>query len=130
MTRRPVILVSLVILVGLAAACTQTARPSRSPQLVGLAVAHSDEVATLVKGKCSLCLRAGLRSTVTLEAPRCTGTYDEKGKFHAICVTEGSCSRGHSIRVADPGALNNPVPTGTITGAGQPSIGPPRNPRL
>ncbi len=67
----------LVILLCLGTSCAR-----RSPQLANVTVWHSNEHATLVKGKCSICSRHGLKSKVTMTTPHL-----------------GYCSRGHTISV-------------------------------
>jgi len=54
----------------------------KSPQLANLTVWHAEEHATLVRGKCSICRRHGLKSKVTM-----TDAHS------------GFCSRGHTIIV-------------------------------
>ncbi len=64
----------------LAAILLTSCAPHKNPNLANLTVWHSNDHATLVRGKCSLCLQHGLRSKVTM-----TTAYF------------GYCSRGHTI---------------------------------
>ncbi len=70
------------------------------------------ETGTLHEGKCSICEKAGVKSTVTMDGySSCTamycgsGFYDEDGKFQApkacnTCTTVGHCSRGHQVSIS------------------------------
>jgi hypothetical protein len=65
--------------------------------------------ATLIDGKCSICVKEGRKSTVTMDSyGSCTllacspGHYDEDGKWVApppcnTCSRSGKCSNGHSV---------------------------------
>lgn len=81
------------------------------PVASGIVLGPPSAVGTLIDGKCSVCQKAGLKSTVVMDGGgSCTamycgsGYYDEDGKFHApkdcnTCTYRGKCSRGHSILV-------------------------------
>lgn len=67
------------------------------------------QTATLTEGKCSICQKLHIKSTVVMNAyGSCTlmfcgpGYYDEEGKYVApkpcnTCAYEGNCSNGHHI---------------------------------
>ena len=73
--------------------------------------AITEDVAKLVDGKCSICMREHQRSTVVINGYwACSSVscgspyYDEDGKYHTptacnTCVKFGRCSRDHKVRV-------------------------------
>ena len=76
----------------------------------GIALEFSFQfTARLEEGRCDLCKRLGLRSTVTMDDwASCTamlcgsGYYDESGVYHVAkpcntCSMHGRCSRGHVV---------------------------------
>lgn len=74
-------------------------------------VVSVESVGTLVDNKCSICMKSGLKSTVTLDLyGTCTAmacispTYDENGKPLPqkpcnTCSFGATCSRGHKLVV-------------------------------
>ena len=105
---RAALLILCLALVSLAQKDTATLPRCGTPEAKDGNTCYEDS-AILIDGKCSICVKEGQKSTVTMDSfGSCTlmacspGHYDEDGKWVAplpcnTCSRVGRCSRGHRV---------------------------------